>query len=175
MDYPWYGLVSGNELSQGQILEDFPIYEPSVTVPIAANQPVIIEWRIQDVVIMTQSCDLVQGREKVTTVLLCPLFNVSEISGGFLKTSKGLEDVRRGNIPGIHMIAASEVDGFTREVRIADLKNLYSMPLMFVRHEASLRSKRLTLLPPYREHLAQAFARFYMRVGLPVDIPPFNT
>jgi hypothetical protein len=29
------------------------------------------------------------------------------------------------------------------------------------------------LLPPYREHLSQAFARFFMRVGLPVDIPPF--
>ena len=25
--------------------------------------------------------------------------------------------------------------------------------------------------PPYREHLAQAFARFFMRVGLPIDIP----
>jgi hypothetical protein len=29
------------------------------------------------------------------------------------------------------------------------------------------------LLPPYREHLAQAFARFFIRVGLPVDVPPF--
>jgi hypothetical protein len=34
--------------------------------------------------------------------------------------------------------------------------------------------RRLRLLPPYREHLSQAFARFFMRVGLPVDIPPFN-
>jgi hypothetical protein len=30
---------------------------------------------------------------------------------------------------------------------------------------------RLRLCPPYREHLAQAFARFFMRVGLPSDIP----
>jgi hypothetical protein len=27
------------------------------------------------------------------------------------------------------------------------------------------------LLPPYREHLSQSFARYFMRVGLPVDIP----
>ncbi len=33
---------------------------------------------------------------------------------------------------------------------------------------------RLRLLPPYREHLAQGFARFFMRVGLPVDIPAFR-
>ena len=32
----------------------------------------------------------------------------------------------------------------------------------------------LRLLPPYGEHLSQAFARFFMRVGLPVDIPPFK-
>jgi hypothetical protein len=30
------------------------------------------------------------------------------------------------------------------------------------------------LLPPYREHLSQAFARFFMRVGLPVEVPPFG-
>ncbi len=29
---------------------------------------------------------------------------------------------------------------------------------------------RLRLLPPYREHLSQAFARFFMRVGLPVAV-----
>ena len=32
----------------------------------------------------------------------------------------------------------------------------------------------VTLLPPYREHLSQAFARFFMRVGLPLDIAPFH-
>jgi hypothetical protein len=35
-------------------------------------------------------------------------------------------------------------------------------------------AKRLRLLPPYREHLSQSFARFFMRVGLPIDIPPFT-
>jgi len=29
---------------------------------------------------------------------------------------------------------------------------------------------RFRLLPPYREHLSQAFARFFMRVGLPIPI-----
>ncbi len=30
---------------------------------------------------------------------------------------------------------------------------------------------RLRLLPPYREHLSQSFARQFMRVGLPIDLP----
>ena len=32
------------------------------------------------------------------------------------------------------------------------------------------KSDRIRVLPPYREHLSQAFARFFMRVGLPQDI-----
>ena len=37
--------------------------------------------------------------------------------------------------------------------------------------DARRLGNRLRLCPPYREHLAQSFARFFMRVGLPIDIP----
>ena len=48
-----------------------------------------------------------------------------------------------------------------------------NVPLSFL--ESLLRQRatpRLRLLAPYREYLSQAFARFFMRVGLPqpVDI-----
>lgn len=33
----------------------------------------------------------------------------------------------------------------------------------------------LRLHPPYREHLSQAFARFFLRVGLAGDIPPLTS
>lgn len=32
------------------------------------------------------------------------------------------------------------------------------------------KKQRLRLLPPYREHLSQAFARYFMQVGLPVNV-----
>ncbi len=35
---------------------------------------------------------------------------------------------------------------------------------------AARNEPRLRLLPPYREHLSQAFARFFMRVVLPVEV-----
>ena len=60
------------------------------------------------------------------------------------------------------------------EVRIVDFRRLYSLPVAFVRRQAETRVPRLRLLPPYREHLSQAFSRFFMRLGLPVDIPPFH-
>ncbi|MCS6860043.1 MAG: hypothetical protein NZT92_06970 [Abditibacteriales bacterium] len=61
-----------------------------------------------------------------------------------------------------------------REIRVVDFRRVYTLPKAFVRNFAAAQGKRLRPLPPYREHLAQAFARFFMRVGLPVDIPPFR-
>ncbi len=51
---------------------------------------------------------------------------------------------------------------------------MYTLPLTFVRERAARTGEGLRLLPPYREHLSQAFARYCMRGGLPQDIPPFR-
>jgi hypothetical protein len=54
---------------------------------------------------------------------------------------------------------------------VVDFLELYTLPRGLL--EALLRSRgvpRVRLLPPYREHLSQAFARFFMRVGLPQPI-----
>ena len=61
-----------------------------------------------------------------------------------------------------------------RELRVVDFRRVYSLPLTFVCQVAARTGQRLRLLPPYREHLSQAFARDFMRVGLPQDIPPFR-
>lgn len=48
------------------------------------------------------------------------------------------------------------------------------LPKTVIQNYFLRQPKRLRLLPPYREHLAQAFARSFMRVGLPIDIPVFK-
>ena len=85
-----------------------------------------------------------------------------------------MEDARRGNLWGFHVLAASNVAELDREISVVDFRRVYSLPLQFLRRLTHFGGRRLRLLPPYREHLAQAFARFFMRVGLPVDIPPFQ-
>lgn len=54
---------------------------------------------------------------------------------------------------------------------LAELHRLYALPKEYLQSVASGTDLRLRLLPPYREHLSQAFARYFMRVGLPIDIP----
>ena len=131
-------------------------------------------WQERDVIVLSQTCDLVPGRENVTEVLLCAAWSRSDLKSGNLATPRGLEDARRGNLPGYHLLAPCELPDNLRELRIVDFRRVYSLPLAFVRQRAARAGKRLRLLPPYREHLSQAFARYFMRVGLPQDIPPFR-
>ncbi|MGD9854003.1 MAG: hypothetical protein AB7U20_03545, partial [Planctomycetaceae bacterium] len=128
-----------------------------------------------DVIVMSQSCDLAPGREKVPEVLLCGLWTFDELQGvKHFQTAQGKEDARRGNMPGFHLISACDERGFESDIRVIDFRRVYTAPVEYLRKRAIDAGPRLRLLPPCREHLSQAFARFFMRVGLPVDIPPFK-
>jgi len=170
--YPWYADTEGDEIKQGDLFEACPVYLP--TDDALKHGIVDFDWEERDLIVLSQTCDLVQGREKLTEVLLCSVWNRSELTAGHLSTNKGMEDARRGNLPGFHVLAASDVPELERELRIVDFRRVHSLPLSFLRRKALADGRRLRLLPPYREHLSQAFARFFMRVGLPVDIPPFK-
>lgn len=176
--YPWYQLVSGEEeIKQGDILEDCPVFQlPEDLAEITKDKNITakVEWRTQDVIIMSQSCDMVKDRAKLTEILLCAVWKRSEFKKeDYLASNVGMEEARRGNLPGFHVLGECSLPEFHREVRVVDFRRVYSLPLPFVRRLATEAGKRIRLLPPYREQLAQAFARYFMRVGLPTDIPSF--
>ena len=172
--YPWYGIAQGDDLQQGDIFEMCPVFIPGEEVERGETLIPRFEVEDRDLILVSQSCDLVRGREKLEDVVLCSVWRMSEYESGYLASAKGRDEVRRGNAPGYHMLAACATAGMEREVRIVDFRQLYSLPLEFVRQQALRQNERPRLLPPYREHLSQAFARFFMRVGLPADIPPFK-
>lgn len=172
--YPWYELVSGEELGQGDILESCPVYLPPEELAGSDNLSPFFDFEDRDIIVMSQSCDLVEGREKISQIVVCPLWLITEFTDGHLSTLKGREEVRRGNLPSYHMLAKCELPDFQRGIRVVDFRELFSLPLGYARKRAGLFDQRLRLLPPYREHLAQAFARYFMRIGLPLDIPPFR-
>ena len=171
--YPWYDLISeDDEIQQGDLLEDCPVFTPPADPDLDGTANVV--WVPRDLVVMSQSCDLVKDRAKVEEVLLCAVWRRSEVAGkGPFTAPKGFEDARRGNLPGFHLLAECSLPGFERELRVVDFRRLHSLPVAYVRHKLEA-APHLRLLPPYREHLSQAFARNFMRVGLPVDIPPFR-
>lgn len=173
--YPWYGVVDGDEIEQGDIFENCPVFIPPDELTLTADgkpSNADFSWQERDLIVMSQSCDLVKGREKLEEIVLCAVWNRSELPETLAKIET-MEEARKGRLPNIHLIAAFASKGFERGVRIVDFRRVYSLPVKYVRKRTTL-SKRLRLLPPYREHLSQSSARFFMRVGLPVDIPPFK-
>ncbi|MCK5269366.1 MAG: hypothetical protein KAJ46_01225 [Sedimentisphaerales bacterium] len=176
MDYPWYEIVNGNEIKQGDIIDNCPVFiiPQNLTADISSieTEGSEIKYEEQNVIVMSQTCDMAKDKEKIADVLLCAIWEKSEINN--LKTSQkvSLENARKGRLPGFHVLNQCLISGYKRDFRIVDFRRAYSLPLTYFRKIAE--ENHLRLLPPYREHLSQAFARFFMRVGLPVDIPPFK-
>lgn len=170
--YPWYTIVDGKEtLLQGDFISSCPVVIPPLAIEPGKVPADVIEY---DVVVMSQSCDLVQ--DKIDLVLVCPVWRLTEFGekNPYYRGKEGKEALRRGYLPGYHLLNKCEISGFETELLVVDFRSVYSVPFDFILELARKRGKRLRILPPYREHLSQAFARFFMRVGLPVDIPPFK-
>ena len=64
-------------------------------------------------------------------------------------------------MPGYHMIAGCEQSEWPREISIVSFREVWSLPLAFVRKMAADYGLRPRMRSPYREHLAQAFARYF--------------
>jgi len=165
--YPWYAAIEGESLEQGDIIDACPVYSPPRDLRSDYTGEVVFDSRNYDLIVASQSCDL--AHEKLEHVLLCKVWLCSELSRDF-----PLEDARRGNLPAYHLLNECRLDSLDREFRIVDFREMCALPLLFLKEFMRQSGKRLRLLPPYREHFAQAFARFFMRVGLPQDIPPFK-
>jgi len=176
-EYPWYDVVDPEEdILQGDFLRSCPIAVPpnNVCEGLAA-QVDVIEY---DVVVMSQSCDLAQ--HKVRWVLVCPFWSLTDFeveNPDFRKAGKRAklrERLRQGNYPGFHLLNKPQLEGFQDDYLVVHFRDIYSVAFEYIIPFVRNMGPRLRLLPPYREHLSQAFARFFMRVGLPVDIPPFR-
>lgn len=178
----WYVLVEGETLEQGDILEGCPVFEISRDVPWPFGPEELggLDFDVseRDLVILSQSCDLVAGQKSdMWQVLLCPVFTISEVArvNRFLGSAYGREHCRRGHLPAYHMIDGCRDERWTREVSIISFRDVWGLPLAFLRKVATASGRRARMRSPYKEHLAQAFARYFMRVGLPTDIRPFRS
>ena len=180
--YPWFMGVRGPALDQGDILDDCPVISPAVPADLDAFRrgegELDADVFTGRLAVMTQACDLQHG--KIDTVVLCPVWSLDEIEARDAKLGemnskarkKHWEKLRKGEMAAYHMLA--EWPDLGLPVLVVDFHRLYTAPKEYLSAIANAAGQRPRLLPPYREHLSQAFARYFMRVGLPVDIPPFK-
>lgn len=176
-----YGIVDGQELEQGDFIVQCPVIIPEYTFNVAEEPETekLPGYQINakeytyDVVIMSQSCDLANGKLKL--VILCPywpLKEIIEIHENF-RPRKMQEKLRLGNIPGYQMFNTCTLRDMPREIQVVDFHMMFTVPYDFLTKFAGSQGKRLRLLSPYKEKMSQAFGHYFSRVGLPQDIPPF--
>lgn len=185
----WYEIATARKsLTQGDLIFDCPVSVWKKDIPNLArkNEVEVLKSSTEiisaDVVVMTQACDL--ENNKISNITLCPHIAVSDykllleaevIQKGESLTSKRwnkyIKELENGTIWHQSLLNNCDNKKLQFEHRIVNFYEVYTIPRVFL--EGVLRKRktlRPRLLPPYREHLSQAFARFYMRVGLPAPI-----
>lgn len=190
----WYEIVSSEKpLTQGDLIFDCPVLVWKNDIPSLDEKDEVkilkssVECLYEDVIVMTQACDL--EHNKVKNITLCKHVSISDYRvawearlrslNQFPKTAKKLEDafkkqfkqLKDGYVWNMSLLNNFENKEINFEHRIVDFYHVYTIPKLFL--EGLLEKREITrpqLVPPYREHLSQSFARFYMRVGLPTPI-----
>jgi hypothetical protein len=170
--FPWYEVVQGNEIGQGEILIQCPVIQIAASPEYNILHHVSIEGKgiLEDVVVITQACDIENGKAK--DILLCPHYDVPSYTGmgeGKAK-ERALKEIKIGARPRYCLLNDADIDGVKQNIRIVDLGSVFSLPLEYLQIFSKQKGKRLRLLPPYRDYLSQSFARFFMRVGLPQNL-----
>ncbi len=174
--YPWYEQVSGPELQQGDILLGCPVFLIPPDALGFGEHVVTIER--QNVIVISQSCDLAlraDGSCGADDVILAALYVRHELKDDrTFGKNKAWEEARKGRFPRYHVLNRCEIPGCELDYMLVDLERVFTLSVAAVRAVATAEGRqRVRLQPPYREHLSQAYARFFMRVGLPVDVPKF--
>lgn len=174
---PFWVQINESTFRQGDYLPGclvpIPVFDPTKFGKNSEIQDVQIEVNEVDLIVLTQSCDL--ESKKVAQVVLCAIYPISEYeenNEAFKKKGKWNE-VSRGRIEGLHLLASPTNPDNNKESLVVNFREIQTLPYEYVLKHASNLNDRWRLKSPYLEHFSQAFARLFMRVGLPSAIPPF--
>jgi hypothetical protein len=189
MSNGWYEKVEPKiGITQGDIILDCPItgWKNDNSIELTGKEEDLLNVSrdifLEDVIVMTQACDL--ENNKVFNVILCPHYSLSSYREKWKGEMQALnqnpsprawkrhcDHICEGVMFNLTMLDSGESDEIKTEHRIVDFSEVYTLPKEFLEKLIARRSHpRLRLRPPYREYLSQAFARFFMRVGLPSSV-----
>ncbi len=170
---PFFVPIAGSSLAQGDFLTECPI--PFFPADFGGGDgPREIPYRRGDLIVVTQSCDLANGKSEV--VALCPIFTIPALAAVDSKFGKAKEvdNLRKGRYEGLHLLASPLNPTDNWQSLVVDFRQIHSLPFAFLVAHAATRPTRWRLQSPFLEHFSQAFARFFMRVGLPSSIAEFK-
>jgi hypothetical protein len=184
----WYSLKNETEsITQGDLIS-CPVVrwkDGKLAIKKTPKSTLLNSREIKSVnaVILSQACDL--ANNKITNVILCRRLDLSFYKNAWQTARKAanatsnvekefqthLSNIQRGYAWGQCLLNSFESDEIVIEHQVVDFGEIFSLPRVFLDdYVTNFAKTRLTLNSPYREHLSQGFARFFMRVGLPTDV-----
>lgn len=175
LQHEWYSLVSAHEpFQQGDFFARFPIVIPTAQI-LDGTKDITLPIEYHDVVLMTHSCDF-EGIQDDDLVIFCDRWNFGSYVTKMNLSSKGQrkslwDQLRKGQYIHQHLVNKCDISGHIFDYQIIVLDSIFYVPFEVLKAFAFRGKSRIRLLSPYREHLSQAFARQFMRVGLPIDLP----
>jgi hypothetical protein len=163
-------LEAEEPLSQGDILDDCPIFGLDVSSSSGVDLDGAPARWCERVIVLTQACDLAQLKtSKVLVALVHPAQMLVE--RGVLKAPTIRDQVRRGLVYGWYFLPAAS-PALSLAESIIDLHDLHTIPRPVIERLVAAGKRVCRLASPFCEHLAQHFAVTYMRIGLPI---PYDT
>lgn len=167
----WYEVISGPELEQGDILTD--LSAPRAVEDAGAPGGFRIRTGHGNYVVLSQTCDL--ENDKLQEVLLADVstYQSAASTSEMVRSSKFRKALVQGSDWAYFLLP--EFDG--PPVFPWSLVNFHYLFLVDVQActiRAEQMGNRLRLTPPYKEHLAQSFGRYMMRIALPKTAHPFE-
>jgi hypothetical protein len=160
----WYEVVSGPKLEQGDILIN--IVAPRAVQDENAPGGYRIRVGRGDYVVLSQTCDL--ENDKLQEVLLA---DVRDYQSATYSTDRARSKAfRNALIQGSDWayFLLPEFGGNPRfPWSIVNFHYLFLVDVGACIRQAEQLGNRLRLVPPYKEHLAQSFGRYMMRIALP--------
>ena len=174
MEYPRYEDIEGDvELAQGDIIVNCHVILPNSehykSIKDDMRNAPLAEVIQTNGIVLSQSCDIIN--DKIQSIIICPIISLRELikCDSYFKQKEARESLRQGKEPAYHLLHSVVLESFPEDYYVVVFRHIFSIPKDFVK-EAVKEKIRKRLLPPYREHLSQSFARYFMRVGLPSDI-----
>lgn len=167
----WYRAVDERDsVLQGDQLFRIPLRGIIPAEGVPGSFDIGVQWA--SAIVATQSCDIAQ--RKVAVVEVIPFYSLATWLFHQPAQASQLESIRRGFVPGAYLLPgwpkADITEARATRVVVFDDKRSISWEDL----DEAVAGQRLGLHHPYIEHFGQAVARFYMRIGLPEDIPPVS-
>ena len=163
-------------LEQGDILRQISVLVPE-HAPVPGSTELSASIVSLDAIILTQTCDIEQ--RKVDDLIVGAIIDWAEMvrvegpRNQLIRSSKFRDKLIEGSIPSMSLLHKHEEPFLNWSV--VNFKQLFSVPRSSIESMPAFESTpRLRLISPYKEHLAQSFARFFMRVGLPLPADDFR-